>query len=72
MLELTSRDTKRLRCKVRLYPEWEASSEFILKHVNSALKMDAKLSSHPIEVECKDPNMITQVRENYDENEVAI
>jgi hypothetical protein len=34
---------------------------FITEFLNVALRLDAKLSSHPVEVECTDANMINQV-----------
>lgn len=46
----------------RVYPEWKVDSEFISEHLNDALGLDAKLSSHPIEVRCPDANQINQVR----------
>jgi len=45
-----------------VYPEWKVDSEFISEHLNDALGLDAKLSSHPIEVRCPDANQINQVR----------
>jgi len=36
-------------------------SKFITEHLNRALSLDSKLSSHPIEVECADANRINQV-----------
>ncbi|KAJ7172678.1 leucyl aminopeptidase [Mycena filopes] len=45
----------------RIFPEWKANSEFISDHLSSALALDAKLSSHPIEVECPDANHINQI-----------
>lgn len=45
-----------------MYPEWKVDSEFISEHLNDALDLDAKLSSHPIEVHCPDANQINQVR----------
>ncbi|KAG9318425.1 peptidase family M1-domain-containing protein [Chiua virens] len=44
-----------------LYPEWKVDSEFITEHLNDALDLDAKLSSHPIEVQCPDANQINQI-----------
>ncbi|KAJ7905297.1 leucyl aminopeptidase [Mycena olivaceomarginata] len=44
-----------------IFPEWKANSEFISDHLQSALALDAKLSSHPIEVECPDANHINQI-----------
>lgn len=45
----------------RIFPEWKVDSEFITEHLNDALRLDAQLSSHPIEVDCPDAGMITQV-----------
>ena len=45
----------------RVFPEWRVNSEFIIAHLSRALSLDAKLSSHPIEVECPDANHINQV-----------
>ncbi|KAJ6513872.1 leucyl aminopeptidase [Mycena vitilis] len=45
----------------KIFPEWKANSEFISDHLQSALALDAKLSSHPIEVECPDANHINQI-----------
>jgi aminopeptidase 2 len=44
-----------------VFPEWKVNSEFIADHLNDALALDAKLSSHPIEVDCPDANHINQV-----------
>ncbi|KAJ7489904.1 leucyl aminopeptidase, partial [Mycena galericulata] len=45
----------------QIFPEWRPNSEFIPDHLQSALALDAKLSSHPIEVECPDANHINQI-----------
>lgn len=45
----------------RIFPEWNVDSEFISHHLNRALDLDAKSSSHPIEVDCPDANHINQV-----------
>lgn len=45
----------------KLYPEWKVDSEFISEHLNDALDLDAKLSSHPVEVHCPDANQINQI-----------
>lgn len=50
-----------IRSLFRLYPEWKVDSKFITAHLNDALDLDAKLSSHPIEVQCPDANKINQV-----------
>lgn len=45
----------------KVFPEWKVHATFISRHLNEALDLDAKLSSHPIEVECPDANMINQI-----------
>ncbi len=45
-----------------MFPEWKLDSEFLTTHFFQARALDAKLSSHPIEVDCPDANMINQVR----------
>ncbi|THH11180.1 hypothetical protein EW146_g8133 [Bondarzewia mesenterica] len=45
----------------KVFPEWKVDSEFITEHLNDALRLDAKLSSHPIEVDCPDANQINQI-----------
>lgn len=49
----------------RIYPEWRVNSEFITDHLNQALKLDSKISSHPVEVDCPDANNINQVNNSY-------
>ncbi|KAJ7328905.1 leucyl aminopeptidase [Mycena albidolilacea] len=44
-----------------LFPEWESTSAFVATHVTRAMTLDAKRSSHPIEVECPDANFINQI-----------
>ncbi|KAK7463560.1 Aminopeptidase 2 mitochondrial [Stygiomarasmius scandens] len=45
----------------RVFPEFKANSEFIDDHLNRALALDAKLSSHPIEVSCPNADSIGQI-----------
>ncbi|KAF7363266.1 Aminopeptidase 1 [Mycena sanguinolenta] len=45
----------------KIFPEWKANSEFISDHLQSALALDAKLSSHPIEVPCPNADHINQI-----------
>ncbi|KJA27394.1 hypothetical protein HYPSUDRAFT_131428 [Hypholoma sublateritium FD-334 SS-4] len=45
----------------KVFPDWHVTSEFITDHLDRALALDAKLSSHPIEVECPDANHINQI-----------
>ncbi|KAF8162999.1 leucyl aminopeptidase [Crassisporium funariophilum] len=47
--------------RLQVYPEWKVNSEFITDHLNGALRLDAKPSSHPIEVDCPDANHINQI-----------
>lgn len=44
-----------------MFPEWKLHSAFITDLLNQALTLDAKLSSHPIEIDCPDAAMINQV-----------
>ena len=45
----------------KVFPEYQVHAKFISYHLNRALGLDAKLSSHPIEVECPDANKANQV-----------
>ncbi|KAI0933682.1 hypothetical protein AcV5_005768 [Taiwanofungus camphoratus] len=45
----------------RIFPEWKLHSGFISDALSRALLLDSKLSSHPIEVECPDANMVNQI-----------
>ena len=45
----------------RVFPEWKLDADFLIQHFFRARALDAKLSSHPVEVECPDANMINQV-----------
>ncbi|KAI0831781.1 leucyl aminopeptidase [Trametes gibbosa] len=42
----------------KVYPEWKLDSEFLGAHFFRARALDAKLSSHPVEIDCPDANMI--------------
>ncbi len=42
-------------------PEWKADSEFITVFLDQAFNLDAKPSSHPIEVDCPTAGDIVQV-----------
>ncbi|KAF5367551.1 hypothetical protein D9758_003664 [Tetrapyrgos nigripes] len=48
---------------ISAYPELRSNSEFINDHLNRALALDSKLSSHPIEVACPNADSIGQVHE---------
>ena len=45
----------------KVFPEWKLTSQFINQHLSRALSLDAKLSSHPIEVKCPDASRVYQV-----------
>ncbi|KAJ7489700.1 leucyl aminopeptidase [Mycena galericulata] len=45
----------------RLYPEWNIAASVVNGSLKWALSMDAKLSSHPIQVECPDANHVTEI-----------
>ncbi|KAI0792895.1 hypothetical protein C8Q75DRAFT_751852 [Abortiporus biennis] len=45
----------------KVFPEWKVDADFISADLNRAFGLDAKLSSHPIEVECPDAQMINQI-----------
>ncbi|KAI0779918.1 peptidase family M1-domain-containing protein [Fomes fomentarius] len=44
-----------------IWPEWKSDSEFLTTSFSRARALDAKLSSHPVEVECPDANRILQI-----------
>ncbi|KAF9463935.1 leucyl aminopeptidase [Collybia nuda] len=54
-----------------VFPEWKVNSEFITDHLNRALSLDAKLSSHPIEVACPDANHINQIFDDLSYSKAA-
>ncbi|KAI0695406.1 peptidase family M1-domain-containing protein [Cerioporus squamosus] len=45
----------------KVFPEWKLDADFVIQHFYRARALDAKLSSHPVEVECPDANMINQI-----------
>jgi len=55
----------------RAFPEFKVNSEFITTHLQRALNLDAKLSSHPIEVECSDANRIGQTFDSLSYSKAA-
>lgn len=55
----------------KVFPEWKVNSEFISQHLNRALSLDAKLSSHPIEVDCPDANRINQIFDSLSYSKAA-
>ncbi|KAK7043674.1 Aminopeptidase 2 mitochondrial [Paramarasmius palmivorus] len=46
------------KCPRQSLPEFRANSEFINDHLAAAMSLDAKLSSHPIEVSCPNADYI--------------
>ena len=61
MSQLSNHSIAILFLPCRAFPEFKVNSEFITTHLQRALNLDAKLSSHPIEIECPDAGMIGQV-----------
>jgi aminopeptidase 2 len=55
----------------RIYPEWKVDANFITEHLNAALRLDAKLSSHPVEVDCPDANQINQIFDHLSYSKAA-
>ncbi|PWN42825.1 putative AAP1-alanine/arginine aminopeptidase [Ceraceosorus guamensis] len=50
----------------RLYPEWDSASEFIGLHLERAFELDAKRSSHPIELPLKGENVEDAIAQIFD------
>ncbi|KIP12371.1 hypothetical protein PHLGIDRAFT_32955 [Phlebiopsis gigantea 11061_1 CR5-6] len=44
-----------------IFPEWNLRAAFVSGELEAAMSLDAKLSSHPIEVDCPDAGMISQI-----------
>ncbi|KAJ7105158.1 leucyl aminopeptidase [Mycena epipterygia] len=49
------------RPHLRLYPEWNGAAAIVNGTFKYALNVDAKLSSHPVQVECPDANHVNDV-----------
>ncbi|KAJ7699607.1 aminopeptidase, partial [Mycena rosella] len=45
----------------RLYPEWNTAASVVNGSFKYGLNVDAKLSSHPVQVECPDANRINEI-----------
>ncbi|KAG8806529.1 Aminopeptidase 2 mitochondrial [Serendipita sp. 400] len=45
----------------KLFPEWNAKVAFLNAHLDRALALDARRSSHPIEVPCDDAKKINMI-----------
>ncbi|KAI9068366.1 hypothetical protein FKP32DRAFT_1587764 [Trametes sanguinea] len=54
-----------------LFPEWRLDAQFLGSNFYPARSLDAKLSSHPIEVECPDANKIIQIFDNLSYSKAA-
>lgn len=50
----------------RVFPEWESASEFIVQHLDRALDLDSKRSSHPIEVPLQGENVEDAINQVFD------
>lgn len=50
----------------RVWPEWTSDREFIVSHLSRALDLDAKRSSHPIQVPLKGENVEAAINEIFD------
>ncbi|KAH9981908.1 leucyl aminopeptidase [Russula compacta] len=55
----------------RIHPEWKVDAGFINDHLAAALRLDAKLSSHPIEVEVPDAGQIGQIFDSLSYSKAA-
>ncbi|KAH7342157.1 peptidase family M1-domain-containing protein [Rhizoctonia solani] len=55
----------------QIFPEWRAHSEFTTDDLERALKLDAKRSSHPIDVDCPDANQINQIFDSLSYSKAA-
>jgi tricorn protease interacting factor F2/3 len=45
----------------KMFPEWDAWSDFVLLRTEAALRGDALVHSHGIDVDVKDPNSVAQI-----------
>jgi len=55
----------------RIHPEWKVDADFINDHLTAALRLDAKLSSHPIEVAVPDAGQIGQIFDSLSYSKAA-
>ncbi|PFH47257.1 hypothetical protein AMATHDRAFT_198286 [Amanita thiersii Skay4041] len=55
----------------KVFPEWKSDSSFITEELYAALTLDAKLSSHPIEVDLPDASRITQLFDDLSYDKAA-
>ncbi|KAF8887037.1 leucyl aminopeptidase [Gymnopilus junonius] len=54
-----------------VFPEWHVNTEFTVKHLSNALTLDAKLSSHPIEVDIPDANHVVEIFDSLSYSKAA-
>lgn len=50
----------------RVFPEWKSASQFINDHLNRALELDAKRSSHPVEIPLKGDDVEHAINQVFD------
>ncbi|KAI0259093.1 leucyl aminopeptidase [Gloeopeniophorella convolvens] len=55
----------------KIQPEWKVDADFINNHLTAALRLDAKLSSHPIEVDVPDAGQIGQIFDSLSYSKAA-
>jgi len=55
----------------KIFPEWKLHSAFITEHHKWALDADDNLSSHPVEVECPDAEMVNQIFDDLSYSKAA-
>ncbi|KAF7325843.1 Leucyl aminopeptidase [Mycena kentingensis (nom. inval.)] len=55
----------------KVYPEWQLKATFLRQHMDSALNIDAKRASHPIEVPCPDVAFLNQIFDDLSYSKAA-
>ncbi|KAL7281141.1 hypothetical protein ACG7TL_004449 [Trametes sanguinea] len=66
-----AKDVGEIMILVRAFPEWRLDAQFLGWNYYPARALDAKLSSHPVEVECPDENKIIQMFDDLSYNKAA-
>jgi aminopeptidase 2 len=54
-----------------LFPEWKLDTVFLNKRLAEALSLDAKRSSHPIEVPCANAEQANQIFDDLSYSKAA-
>ncbi|KAJ7464112.1 leucyl aminopeptidase [Mycena latifolia] len=54
-----------------LYPEWNTAAAVVNDSFKYALNVDAKLSSHPVQVECPDANYVNEIMDTISYKKAA-